>query len=159
MLLIFLNNLNGKRIYKRTDICTCITESLCCIHKTNVTLLINYTQNNLKKKTFHQVQKRSLFIRRYDHWRQSFYLFQIQCNVGETTNLFALIRSLLAKPSLCLICPGGTIFKVLLSQQTNKQWLLFLLLCYVKKQDYVSKFKHKKGLKPQASVIAKDMIH
>ena len=27
---IFFNNLNGKRTWKRIDICICITESLCC---------------------------------------------------------------------------------------------------------------------------------
>ena len=27
---ILCNNLNGKRIWKRTDTCICIAESLCC---------------------------------------------------------------------------------------------------------------------------------
>ena len=40
---LFCNNLNGKRIWKRTDTCICITESLCCTAETNMTLLINYT--------------------------------------------------------------------------------------------------------------------
>ena len=39
---IFCNNLNGKRIWKRIDTCTCITESLCCTPETNTILLINY---------------------------------------------------------------------------------------------------------------------
>ena len=36
------NNLIGKTIWKRTDICIGITESLCCTPETNTTLLINY---------------------------------------------------------------------------------------------------------------------
>ena len=32
----------GKELEKRTDICICITESLCCTPETNTTLLINY---------------------------------------------------------------------------------------------------------------------
>ena len=40
---VFCNNLNGKRIWKRIDTCTCITESLCCTPETNTTLLINCT--------------------------------------------------------------------------------------------------------------------
>ena len=40
---IFCNNLNQKRIWKRIDTCIHITESLCCTHETNTTLLINYT--------------------------------------------------------------------------------------------------------------------
>ena len=40
---IFFNNLNGKRTWKRIDICICITESLCCTPETNTTLLINYS--------------------------------------------------------------------------------------------------------------------
>ena len=35
---MFCNNLNGKRIWKRMDICICITESLCCTPETNTTL-------------------------------------------------------------------------------------------------------------------------
>ena len=41
--LIFCNNLNGKRVWKRTDTHICITESLCCTLETNTTLSINYT--------------------------------------------------------------------------------------------------------------------
>ena len=32
----------GKEFEKRIDTCICITKSLCCISKTNMTLLINY---------------------------------------------------------------------------------------------------------------------
>ena len=39
---IFCNNLNRKRIQKRTDTCIRITESLCCTPETNTTVLINY---------------------------------------------------------------------------------------------------------------------
>ena len=35
---IFYNNLDGKRIWKRMDICMCITESLCCTPETNTRL-------------------------------------------------------------------------------------------------------------------------
>ena len=38
---IFCNKLNGKRIWKRIDICVCITESLSCIPEANTTLLTN----------------------------------------------------------------------------------------------------------------------
>ena len=34
---IFSNHLYGKRISERLDICTCITDSLCCTPKTNTT--------------------------------------------------------------------------------------------------------------------------
>ena len=34
---IFCNNLYGKRIWKRTNICICITESHCCTPETNTT--------------------------------------------------------------------------------------------------------------------------
>ena len=43
------NNLNGKRIRKRTDTCICITESLCYTPETNTTLLILF---QYKKKIF-----------------------------------------------------------------------------------------------------------
>ena len=36
------NNLHGKRIWKRTDTCVCINDSLCCTSERNTTLLINY---------------------------------------------------------------------------------------------------------------------
>ena len=36
-----LNDLYGTRIYKRVDICVCISDSLCCTTKTNTTLYIN----------------------------------------------------------------------------------------------------------------------
>ena len=39
---IFCNNLNGKGIWKRTDTCVCITESLCCAPETITTLLTGY---------------------------------------------------------------------------------------------------------------------
>ena len=35
---IFFNNLYEKRIWKRMNICICITESLCCTPETNTTL-------------------------------------------------------------------------------------------------------------------------
>ena len=35
---IFYNNLDGKIILKRIDICICITELLCCTPETNTTL-------------------------------------------------------------------------------------------------------------------------
>ena len=38
---ILHKNLDGKRIWKRTDTCTCINESICYIPE--LTLLINYT--------------------------------------------------------------------------------------------------------------------
>ena len=34
---VFCNNLYGKRICKRMNICICITESLCCTSETNTT--------------------------------------------------------------------------------------------------------------------------
>ena len=40
---VFCSNLNGKRIWKRMDICIRITESLCCTPETITTLLINYS--------------------------------------------------------------------------------------------------------------------
>ena len=40
---IFCNNLNGKRIWKIIDTCTCITESLYCTPETNTILFINDT--------------------------------------------------------------------------------------------------------------------
>ena len=42
---VLCNNINGKRIFKRMDMCMCRTESLFCpcIPETNTTLLINYT--------------------------------------------------------------------------------------------------------------------
>ena len=39
---VFCNNLHGKRIWKRMDICVCINEPLCCTSVTNKTLLVNY---------------------------------------------------------------------------------------------------------------------
>ena len=39
----------GKRIWKRVDICVCITDSLCFTPETNTTLQIDY--NPIKKKT------------------------------------------------------------------------------------------------------------
>ena len=42
-LITVIVNLNGKRIWKRIDICIYITESLCCTPETNTRLLINYT--------------------------------------------------------------------------------------------------------------------
>ena len=36
------NKLNGKRIWKRIDICLCITESCCCRPETKIVLLITY---------------------------------------------------------------------------------------------------------------------
>ena len=41
------NDLNGKRIWKRTDTCTCITEPLCYTPETNTTLLILF-QHKIK---------------------------------------------------------------------------------------------------------------
>ena len=35
---ILCKNLSGKRIWKRIDTCMCITESLCCTSKTNITV-------------------------------------------------------------------------------------------------------------------------
>ena len=40
---IFCNNLYEKKIWKRLDICVCITESVCCTSETNTALWINYT--------------------------------------------------------------------------------------------------------------------
>ena len=37
------HNLNGKRIWKRIDVCICINESLCWTPETNITLLTNCT--------------------------------------------------------------------------------------------------------------------
>ena len=42
-LITVIVSLNGKRIWKRIDICIYITESLCCTPETNTRLLINYT--------------------------------------------------------------------------------------------------------------------
>ena len=42
-----LYNLCGKRIQKRVDVCTCITESLCCTVEIIPTLWINYTSIKL----------------------------------------------------------------------------------------------------------------
>ena len=39
---ILCNKLNGKRIWKRIDICICITESFCCRPETKIVLLITY---------------------------------------------------------------------------------------------------------------------
>ena len=38
-----LHSWNMKRIWKRIATCICITESLCCIHETNIILLIKYS--------------------------------------------------------------------------------------------------------------------
>ena len=38
----YSNNLNGKRIWKRRDICICITESPSCTSATNIAFLITY---------------------------------------------------------------------------------------------------------------------
>ena len=51
----FCSNLNGKRIWKRTDTCVCITESLCCTPEMN-TFLVNHIpvwHKNLKKENDH----------------------------------------------------------------------------------------------------------
>ena len=47
---ILCNNLNGRRIWKRIDTRTYITESLCCTPETNTTLLINCSPNKIKIK-------------------------------------------------------------------------------------------------------------
>ena len=48
-----INNLSGKRIWKRIDTCIGITESLCYTHETNTILLISYTpMSNKKLKRF-----------------------------------------------------------------------------------------------------------
>lgn len=41
------------RIWKRMNICTCVTESFCCTPETNTTIFVNYTP--IKKK--HQKKK------------------------------------------------------------------------------------------------------
>ena len=46
---LLCGDLNEKRIWKRIDTCTCITESLCCTPETNTTLLINITPIYNKK--------------------------------------------------------------------------------------------------------------
>lgn len=59
---MFCNNLTGKIISKRTDICICLTESLSCTPDTNIMLKVNDSpkQNNLKKYMSKQRKTKSL---------------------------------------------------------------------------------------------------
>ena len=45
---IFCNNLNGKRIWKRMNICVCTTESICCTPETNTTFWSTILQNKIR---------------------------------------------------------------------------------------------------------------
>jgi len=59
------NNLNGNRIWKRTDICVCRTESPCCTAET-ITLLINYTPIwNKNRKEIQMNEKQTQKYRTY----------------------------------------------------------------------------------------------
>ena len=57
----------GKRIWKRMDVCTCTTESLCCTAEIITTLEINYTltklEKNEKKSTTSSLKKSGLTIK------------------------------------------------------------------------------------------------
>ena len=44
----FCNNLCGKRIQERIDICTCVTESRYCTHESNTMLFINLLQYKIQ---------------------------------------------------------------------------------------------------------------
>ena len=59
----YVNNLNGERIFKRIDLCICITESLCCTPETNTIWLINYTPIKKKlKNNYSTVQFKKVFL-------------------------------------------------------------------------------------------------
>ena len=47
---IVRDSLCGERVRKRTEVCVCRTESLCCTAERTTTLHINYTPIKLKKK-------------------------------------------------------------------------------------------------------------
>ena len=63
---IYCDNLYGKRIWKRIDLCICITEWLCCMAEIITTLYTNYTsikhfqklkKIKIKKKNYHMIQQ------------------------------------------------------------------------------------------------------